>query len=70
MRNNRSPREQWPYIECALLMFKSACPAVRISEEEREGGRLHGLLYYPGKSSKQNGINHSHSTKTKTEIST
>ena len=45
MRNDRSPQEQWSKIECALLMFKSVCPAGRISEEERES--LHGLLYYP-----------------------
>ena len=51
-------------------MFKSVCPAGRISEEEREGERLHGLLYYPEKSPEQNGVNHLHWTKTKTETST
>ena len=35
MRNDRFPWEQLSKIECALLMFKSASPAERISEEER-----------------------------------
>ena len=51
-------------------MFKSVCPAGRISEGGGERERLHDLLYYPRKSPEQNGINHSHRTKTKTETST
>ena len=48
MRNDRSPREQWSKIECALLMFKSVCPVVRISEEE--GTRAFTRLFIlPGK---------------------
>ena len=70
MRNDRSPREQWSKIECSLLMFKLVYPTRRIRERERERKRLHGLLYYSGKSSEQNGINHSHWTKTKIETST
>ena len=67
-------KEKLPMVECALLVLNVGLFCSRMSEEERSvllekyvrnrpRERLRGLLYYPGKSSEKNGLNHPHWTK-------